>query len=252
MAINTFKRFENKYVLTREQYELIMKQLRGQMKPDAFCRGGATYQVNTIYYDTPDFDIIRRCIAGSGYKEKLRLRSYGTPSSDEDKVFLCIKKKLMSQGNKRRAVMTLREAKEFIESGSRPLCTDYVNQQVLNEIEYLKSGLELCPAVFIGYEREAFFGRTDGSFRVTVDSSLVYRTDGLDLREGFYGTRLLDEGKYLMEVKIPGAMPLWLAHALSRAEAFPQGFSKYRRAFEAEKEKSDGSFAVILPQRVAV
>ncbi len=237
MAINTFKRYENKYVLTREQYDVIMIRVREQMRPDDFCRGGQMYQVNTIYYDTPDFDIIRRCISYPDYKEKLRMRSYGTPKSDEDQVFVCIKKKLINEGNKRRAVMKLREAKEFLTTGRRPQCTDYMNIQVMNEIDYFKRELDLRPAVFIGYDREAFFGKGDDSFRVTVDSNLLYRTTDLDLKKGSYGTRLLEANRYLMEIKIPGAMPLWLSHALSRAEAFPTGFSKYRRAFEAERQR---------------
>ena len=114
---------ENKYVLTREQYDFIMRKIREQMRPDEFCRGGLMYQVNTIYYDTPDFDVIRRCNSSSGYKEKLRMRCYGTLKSDEDKVFVCIKKKLINEGNKRRAVMKLCEAKEFLATGKRPQCT---------------------------------------------------------------------------------------------------------------------------------
>lgn len=244
MAINTFKRYENKYVLTREQYDIIMRRIHEQMRPDDFCRGGAMYQVNTIYYDTPGFDVIRRCMSFPGYKEKLRMRSYGTPKSDEDKVFVCIKKKLINEGNKRRAVMKLREAKEFLATGNRPKCTDYINEQVMNEIEYFNRNLELRPAVFISYDREAFFGKEDDSFRVTVDSNLLYRTTDLDLKKGAYGARLLDANKYLMEIKIPGAMPLWISHALSYAEAFPVGFSKYRRAFEAEQHRPEIKMAI--------
>ena len=48
--------------------------------------------INNIYYDTPDFLLIRRSIAKPVYKEKLRVRSYGVPGKD-DKVFVEIKKK---------------------------------------------------------------------------------------------------------------------------------------------------------------
>ena len=36
------------------------------------------HTINNIYYDTPDNLLIRRSIEKTFYKEKLRLRSYGT------------------------------------------------------------------------------------------------------------------------------------------------------------------------------
>lgn len=36
----------------------------------------------------------------------------------------------------------------------------------------------------------------------------------------------------LMEIKIPGAAPLWLARALSDAGVFPSRFSKYGAAYQ--------------------
>ena len=39
--------------------------------------------------------------------------------------------------------------------------------------------------------------------------------------------QLLPPDTVLMEVKIPGAAPLWLAHLLSELRLFPTSFSKY-------------------------
>ena len=45
------------------------------------------------------------------------------------------------------------------------------------------------------------------------------------------GRLLLDHGTTLMEIKIPGALPLWLSHALTRLGIFPTSFSKYGECF---------------------
>ena len=37
------------------------------------------HTICNIYYDTPDYDLIRTSIDKPVYKEKLRLRSYGIP-----------------------------------------------------------------------------------------------------------------------------------------------------------------------------
>ena len=43
---------------------------------------------------------------------------------------------------------------------------------------------------------------------------------------------LLEEGSVLMEIKIPGTTPLWLAHLLSDQTLFPTSFSKYGTCYK--------------------
>ena len=35
-----------------------------------------------------------------------------------------------------------------------------------------------------------------------------------------------------MEIKIPGAMPVWLSHLLGEMEIYPVSFSKYGRGYQ--------------------
>ena len=93
MAIKTFKRYEKKYILSKEQYNLLIPRLLEYMNLDEHCIGGNNYQIYNIYYDTDHDDVIRHSISKPYYKEKLRLRSYYTPKNPSDKVFLEIKKK---------------------------------------------------------------------------------------------------------------------------------------------------------------
>lgn len=44
---------------------------------------------------------------------------------------------------------------------------------------------------------------------------------------------LLDPGACIMEIKVSGAMPLWLSTALSACQVFPSSFSKYGEAYRA-------------------
>ena len=47
------------------------------------------------------------------------------------------------------------------------------------------------------------------------------------LEHGSYGKKLLPDGKYLMEVKISGAVPLWFTKIISGLNIYPVSFSKY-------------------------
>ena len=83
-----FKRYEKKYMLTKEQYESFKEDIDDFMKIDEY--GLST--ICNIYYDTVDYKLISRSIEKPIYKEKIRLRSYGIPTPDST-VFLELKKK---------------------------------------------------------------------------------------------------------------------------------------------------------------
>lgn len=61
----------------------------------------------------------------------------------------------------------------------------------------------------------------------TALSCIRWRTTQLELGAGDHGAPLLPDDRVLLEVKLPGVCPLWLAHALTEAGAVPVSFSKY-------------------------
>ena len=80
MAINTFKRYELKFLLNDEQYNSILPVIHQYMNPDKYCVGGKEYGIYNIYYDTDDNYLIRTSLEKPYYKEKIRLRSYYSPA----------------------------------------------------------------------------------------------------------------------------------------------------------------------------
>ena len=103
MCICVFKRYELKYVFTPAQYEAVLARAAARLRPDEYGRTA----IQSLYYDTDDFRLIRRSIEKPEYKEKLRLRSYGLAEAD-DKVFLELKKKCSGVVYKRRIETTPR------------------------------------------------------------------------------------------------------------------------------------------------
>ena len=90
MAVQTvFKRYEKKYLLSSEKEARFLKAIENKMELDKY----GEHTICNIYFDTPDYDLIRRSIEHPIYKEKLRLRSYGVPKDGDSKVFVEIKKK---------------------------------------------------------------------------------------------------------------------------------------------------------------
>lgn len=218
-----FKRKEVKYLLTEAQLAALRPALETHMEPDAFAHSS----ISNLYYDTPDFRMLRRSQEKPVYKEKLRLRSYGVPD-EETQVFPEIKKKAEGIVYKRRVSMSYGDAIRYL-SRRRP----GEDGQIFQELNWMLLAYgSLAPRIFLSYERDSWKGREDPYLRLTLDREILWRTEALDLRRGAWGEPLLEPNQVLMEVKISNAAPLWLAEALSENGIFPISFSKCGRAFE--------------------
>lgn len=226
MAIEVFKRTEKKYMLNQQTYEKVIGEVERHMISDKFSADGAMYNIANIYYDTPTDELIRRSIEKPVYKEKLRLRSYGVPKM-QDIVFLEIKKKYKGVVYKRRTRLRLQEVYDLMHEEKELEDSEYVNRQVLSEIQYFMKMYDLSPKVYISYDRRAYFGDNEPELRITFDTNIRTRRTELGLEKGNYGTPLLCEGLWLMEVKTSGAVPLWFARLLTENEIYGISFSKY-------------------------
>ncbi|MBP5249895.1 MAG: polyphosphate polymerase domain-containing protein [Lachnospiraceae bacterium] len=226
MAKEVFNRYELKFRINDKQYKELRERLSEHMEADAYSKDGDFYTICNIYYDTPANDLIRRSLEGPVYKEKMRLRSYGTVGTDT-KVFLEIKKKYEGLVNKRRTKIILSDAYDYFETGKKPEVRKFMNGQVLNEIDYMKTRLGLVPKVFLSYDRCALFAKDDHEFRVTFDRNITARRYDLGLHYGIYGDKLIGNDEWIMEVKIDRAMPLWMTNILSDMKIYKNKFSKY-------------------------
>lgn len=86
MTINTFSRYEKKFVIDEGQYKAILPIIMQHMRFDSNCSNGREYTISNIYYDTQDSIIIRYSLSKPCYKEKLRMRSYGPAVLPDSKV----------------------------------------------------------------------------------------------------------------------------------------------------------------------
>ncbi|MBQ7173641.1 MAG: polyphosphate polymerase domain-containing protein [Clostridia bacterium] len=215
-----FERYELKYLMTEAEYQKFMERIFHEICPDLY----PTSSICNIYYDTPDYSLIRASLDHPVYKEKLRLRSYGVPM-DDGKVFLEIKKKYEDVVYKRRETFSLSSAEEFLES---PEPFSQITKEIAYFLSFYKS---LQPAMALFYERTSFCGKDDPSLRITFDRKILYRDYDLDLKKGVYGASAIPAGTLLMEIKCAGALPLWLCRAISEQKINKTSFSKYGKAY---------------------
>ena len=219
-----FKRYEFKYILSQEQRNRILQAMKDHIIPDKYGRT----TIRNLYFDTPNYRLIRRSIEKPVYKEKLRMRSYRKATSGSD-IFVELKKKYKHVVYKRRMALSEVRALQWL-CHREPLGD---TTQISKEIDYfLEFYGELRPVVFLSYEREAYYAKDDPNFRITFDEEILCRQTDLSLEHDVGGTSILDKDKVLMEIKCIGGIPLWMTKILSDEKIYKTSFSKYGTAYQ--------------------
>jgi SPX domain protein involved in polyphosphate accumulation len=225
-----FRRYELKYLLTTEQFNIIQNIIELYMNKEKFFNS----TIRNIYYDTPNYYLIRTSIEKPEYKEKIRIRSYKTVDETEE-VFVEIKKKYKKVVYKRREILPYNQAKRFLEQKIMP------NElQITKEIDYaIKYYNDLKPTLFLSYQRTAYIGKEDLNFRITFDKNIIWRTYDIDLTKEVEGEYLLRPDMILMEVKTLMGLPRWLLDFLGENKIYKQSFSKYGNAYKKILENKE-------------
>ena len=219
---SVFQRYEIKYLLSKEQKKRILDAMEGRMELDHYGRT----VIRNVYFDTPQYRLIRHSIEKPMYKEKMRLRSYQQASLGEP-VFVELKKKYNGIVYKRRLTMSEQEACHWICGEQRR-----EESQIAREITYFKNFYgDLQPVIFLSYEREAYYSLDGSDFRVTFDDTILCREEGLSLAQATGGIPILEDDQVLMEIKTSRAIPLWLTDFLSSEKIYKRSFSKYGHAY---------------------
>ena len=230
MANGTFQRHELKYLIDGRQRRALERAMEPYMREDEY--GEST--ICSLYYDTPDFRLVRRSLEKPDYKEKLRLRSYGMAKPEGD-IFVELKKKYGGIVYKRRISMVEREATAWL-AGGEVFAPD---SQIGREIRWFRDFYgELVPAMVLCYDRVAHFCPADADLRITFDRNIRWRVGDLSLTRPAWGEPLLRPGWSLLEIKASSAMPLWLTHALSENRIRQTSFSKYGTAYTVVQERN--------------
>ena len=228
---SVFKRKEIKYILTKAQYQSLLVELEGRMSVDKY----GLQTVNNIYFDNDSFELIRRSIEKPRYKEKMRMRVYGTPTPDSP-AFFELKKKYKGIVYKRRIRAPLSDVESYYKNG-----IFVESSQIFREIDYVYKVKDLKPKLYLAYYRVAYYGNDDKNFRMTFDFGIRYRWHDVDIKNQGDTEYLTDEDTIVMEVKCQLVYPRWFIDFLNKNKLGKASFSKFGRIYlktlTTDKEK---------------
>lgn len=230
-----FRRFEFKYYLPAELIEPIKKDLlKNNMKWDPHLKEvNSSYEVRSLYYDTPDLKAYWEKEAGAKKRKKHRIRVYTANELDNPLVFFEIKRKYDMLVLKDRMLTNWQNALKLLSGAENNHCKYFSSndKDTVGEFFYDLLSWKLKPTVLVVYDRTPLINDYDEKFRVTFDFNIrAAKTDNLFYNEHF--EPVLDNG-CIMEVKFNNSLTFWFHSLIQKYELNRRPFSKYCNGVDA-------------------
>lgn len=215
-------RNEWKHEISYSDLIAIRHRMRAIAKLDKHTREDGSYQIRSLYFDTPTDRALREKIDGVNEREKFRIRYY---NGDTSMIHLEKKSKKNGMGNKQMAELTPKEAQAIVD-GDLEWMTSSGRALVIELYSKIKSQ-GLRPKTIVDYTREPFVYPA-GNVRVTLD---------YDIRTGLWCTDFLNpecvtipvrEPVIILEVKWDEFLPSVIRSAVQLNGRHSSAFSKYR------------------------
>lgn len=215
--------YEWKFVVDEPTALRIEELLRESLTidPHADDRRGGAYLVTTVYFDTPQWEVLRGI--GRHKLQKFRLRRYGEAAD----FFVERKAKRGKQVRKRR---------DAWQAGDVEACLPAPRADGANgnwfARQLVRQGLR--PICRVQYSRRAYFGAAaEGRVRLTFDRQLRGApVDGWNLSTTRDDVPILVD-RVICEFKFAGTMPTLFKRVIQELQLEATGFSKYRHGMRA-------------------
>jgi len=182
---------------------------------------GGTYQVRSLYFDTPADKALREKLNGVNCREKFRIRYYNL---DPSIIHLEKKSKRSGLGTKDQAELSAAEAQaiadgdlDWMPGSSRPL---------VQELYHKMRAQGLRPRTIVDYTREPFV-YPPGNVRVTLDYDIRTGLGRTDLLNPDCPTIPAGDAAAILEVKWDAFLPDIIRDAVRLEGRRAAAFSKY-------------------------
>lgn len=243
MVVNTCEqpKVMTRYKLSYAQYS----QLRKRMYPHLVEEEGL-HELSALYFDTPDFELMRDAQDGGTYQELFRMRT-SELLMKESLVAMEIIKSFDGRHSQRRVMIPYANAQSFLLDYRQHVVKKGTEAQISREIEYLVSGKSLVPKVVISSDRIAGYCLKKGRLEFDFDFNIRWRSGDFDLRKGNFGEFVDPTLNVLMTVKSDGNIPVWFRALLEELKVDDSPFSSlmvtYREhLFNKEKKNYVSEF----------
>ncbi len=210
---------EIKYLVPPDRVDALRQWARARLSPDPYGSGphGDTYQTNSLYFDTRDFDVFHR--RGSFGRSKYRVRRYG----DAPELFFERKLKTHDHVTKRRSIGDIDDLPRLASDPHKGWAGHWFHRRILAR--------DLSVVCQVAYERTALVhSNGHGPIRMTLDRNVRAAATGDLAFRALNNQPSLTGGDAILELKYYFAVPPVFAAMISEFDLAPRPISKYRLA----------------------
>jgi VTC domain len=229
--------YEMKFLISRELAAQIQEWSRSHLERDPYAnpQRNDSYEIHTLYLDSPNKDMFHR---REGYRnEKYRLRNY----AQSKQLYLEHKKRRGDRVSKIRSEMELQHWPHTFhrENG---------HTAALHQYKQTLQAKQLVPSCRMSYERAAYMASdAQGVLRLTLDRHIRGElTNDWQFLPVMAGTNILEEA-VICELKFRDTLPQRFKSLIAEFQLQPSAVSKYRRFIQnvlgisPENEPSSGA-----------
>jgi len=166
-------RFEVKYLVDPSLVPLLRKFILPFLRPDAFTKEpGASYDICSLYLDSPDLALCRQTLLGIKNRFKVRIRSY----TDDPlvPVYLEIKRRVDRIILKKRAIVDRERVPAVLDGRLPPReAVGAGSWENVSEFHHLVAVHGLRPVARVRYRREAYQSASGEPLRITFDREVA-------------------------------------------------------------------------------
>jgi hypothetical protein len=214
---------EIKFLVPADRVEALLEWARERLRADPYGSGphGDTYETNSIYFDTAEFDVFHR--RGSFGRSKYRARRYGMA----EEMFLERKLKTNDLVSKRRSIVPCSELAKLASAETRKgWAGHWFHRRILAR--------RLAPVAQVAYTRTALVhSNGHGPIRMTLDVGVrAVQSKALAFQE-LAGAPLLTGSNGILELKFYRSRPPVFDELIETFALIAQPISKYRIAVGA-------------------
>lgn len=234
-----FRRFEFKYLLPANVADLLIPQLLSYMSYDPYALEKGYYDVNSIYFDTPNLALYQEKVDGVDPRKKFRLRYYGYDpdiTDTDSTVFFEIKRRFDATIIKDREIIQI---PNFYSDNWRDDLLQIASSNGVLEEAYSTMLLgNMKQQIAVSYRRVPFVAQYDSQVRVTLDTQVRAQnwSDFLAKNNHWYH---LYPHLVVLELKCNNTIPDWFQDIVHRYSLSRISYSKFALSLNETRNLGD-------------
>ena len=212
-------RHERKHEINASDLLALRHRLAAVAKPDPHAAG--SYQIRSLYFDTPADRALREKLDGVNRREKFRIRCY-----NGDTAFIRLEKKSKLNGLCAKESVCITEKETAALLAGDTLWMNDPARPLLADFRYKLQTQRLQPKTLVDYTRDAYT-YAPGNVRVTLDYHIRTALTCTDFLNARCVTIPAGGASIILEVKWDAFLPDIIRDAVQLTGRHTAAFSKY-------------------------